>query len=84
MRLQGQTFNAAIIERIKTTLRENPETTRSGLSRTVCGWLDWRSANGNLCDSFSTVVFAIFFIINRLQAQQSRVALHINHLAFSL
>ncbi|MCD6344272.1 MAG: IS4 family transposase [Anaerolineae bacterium] len=46
MRLQGQTFGSVIIERIKTCLRENSQLTRSGLSREVCQWLDWRSANG--------------------------------------
>ena len=48
MRLQGQTFSSAIIERIKTTVRENAQVTRSGLSRKVCQWLDWRSVNGKL------------------------------------
>ena len=48
MRLQGQTFGADIIARIRTTISENRETTRSGLSRQVCEWLDWRSTNGKL------------------------------------
>lgn len=48
MRLQGQTFSSVIIERIKATLRENSQMTRSGLSREVCQWLDWRSANDKL------------------------------------
>ena len=48
MRLQGQTFGSVIIERIKTCLRENSQLTRSGLSREVCQWLDWRSTNGKL------------------------------------
>ena len=50
MRLQGQTFSTVIIERIKVTLRENPQMTRSGLSREVCQWLDWRSINDKLCE----------------------------------
>ena len=50
MRLQGQTFGADIIARIRTTISENQETTRSGLSRQVCEWLDWRSTNGKLCE----------------------------------
>lgn len=48
MRLQGQTFGTDIIARIRTTISEDLETTRSGLSRLVCEWLDWRSMNGNL------------------------------------
>jgi len=50
MRIQGQTFGATIIERVKDTLRKNPQMTRSGLSREVCQWLDWRSINGKLCE----------------------------------
>ncbi len=45
MRLYGQTFTASIIERIRAAAAE-PGLTRSVLSRRVCGWLDWRGANG--------------------------------------
>jgi len=48
MRFLGQTFGADIIERIRTTIGAGLETTRSGLSRRVCEWLDWRSVNGHL------------------------------------
>jgi hypothetical protein len=46
MRFLGQTFGTDIIERIRTTLDTGLETTRSGLSRRVCEWLDWRSVTG--------------------------------------
>ena len=46
MRFLGQTFGTDIIERIRTTLDTGVETTRSGLSRRVCEWLDWRSVTG--------------------------------------
>ena len=48
MRFLGQTFGADIIARIRTTLSAGIETTRSGLSRRLCEWLDWRSVNGKL------------------------------------
>ena len=48
MRFLGQTFGADIIARIRTTLSAGLETTRSGLSRQLCDWLDWRSVNGKL------------------------------------
>jgi len=37
----GQTFGANLIERIRAAVSSGPETTRSGLSRRVCEWLDW-------------------------------------------
>ena len=48
MRLLGQTFGSDLIERIRTAINAGLETTRSGLSRRVCEWLDWRSVNGHL------------------------------------
>ena len=48
MRISGQTFSTDIIERIRKTLDTGVETTRSGLSRRVCEWLDWRSVSGKL------------------------------------
>jgi hypothetical protein len=48
MRLLGQTFGTEIIDRIRKVVSEGVETTRCGLSRRVCEWLDWRSINGEL------------------------------------
>ena len=48
MRFLGQTFGADFIERIRSAIDSGVETTRSGLSRRVCEWLDWRSVNGRL------------------------------------
>jgi len=48
MRFLGQTFGAELIERIRTAVSSGLETTRSGLSRRVCEWLDWRSVTGQL------------------------------------
>ena len=48
MRFLGQTFGADIIARIRATVNAGLETTRSGLSRRLCEWLDWRSVNGKL------------------------------------
>jgi len=46
MRLYGQEFGPATVERIRATLAADPEVTRSELSRQVCEWLDWRTPRG--------------------------------------
>ena len=48
MRFLVQTFGSDMIERMGTAISAGVETTRSGLSRRVCEWLDWRSVNGHL------------------------------------
>jgi hypothetical protein len=48
MRFLGQTFGAELIERIRAAVSSGGETTRSGLSRRVCEWLDWHSVTGQL------------------------------------
>lgn len=48
MRLYGQEFEAGTVERICRAIAADEELTRSGLSRQVCEWLDWRSPNGAL------------------------------------
>ncbi len=44
----GLEFSAETIRRIQETIASEPGLSRSGLSRRVCQWLDWRSANGKL------------------------------------
>ncbi len=46
MRLSGQEFTTDTIERIKAAIAAEPGISRRALSRQVCGWLNWRSANG--------------------------------------
>ena len=48
MRILRQTFGVDIIARIQASISDGLETTRSGLSRQLCEWLDWRSVNGKL------------------------------------
>jgi Domain of unknown function (DUF4338)/Transposase DNA-binding len=48
MWLCGQHFNAEIIDRIQAKISSEPEISRRALSRQVCDWLGWRSANGKL------------------------------------
>ena len=48
MNIGGQYFSTAILERIRQTVREDASVSRLSLSRRVCEWLDWRSANGRL------------------------------------
>ncbi len=44
----GQKFGDEIIARIRETVQNAAEVTRSGLSRLVCEWLDWRHRDGRL------------------------------------
>lgn len=44
----GREFSEEIIERIRVRVRGDCTVTRTGLSREVCGWLDWRGAHGRL------------------------------------
>lgn len=44
----GLDFSTETIRRIQDTIAAEPGLSRSDLSRRVCQWLDWRSANGKL------------------------------------
>lgn len=46
MRICGQEFTPALLDRIQCTLAAEPQISRRTLSRRVCRWLDWRSGNG--------------------------------------
>lgn len=46
MLVAGREFSEQIIERIRLRVREDPSVTRTGLSREVCSWLDWRAVDG--------------------------------------
>jgi hypothetical protein len=48
MRICGREFSTSLLERIQDVLASVPEISRRALSRQVCEWLDWRSANGAL------------------------------------
>lgn len=48
MRLCGQYFNVAIIDRIQARIESEAGISRRALSRQVCEWLGWRSANGKM------------------------------------
>ena len=48
MLVAGREFSEEIIERIRRRVRGDSSVTRTGLSREVCGWLDWRGAHGRL------------------------------------
>jgi hypothetical protein len=50
MRVGGQQFSQALLGRIHETVRAEPSISRLDLSRRVCEWLNWRSANGRLKD----------------------------------
>jgi hypothetical protein len=42
----GREFTSEIISRIQAKVNAEPELSRRQLSRLVCQWIDWRSANG--------------------------------------
>jgi len=46
--INGQKFTSEVLERIQGIIAQQPEISRSKLSREVCKFLDWRSANGAL------------------------------------
>jgi hypothetical protein len=48
VRVCGQEFSKETIVRIQGAIDNEPGLTRSGLSRRVCEWLDWRTAKGKL------------------------------------
>ena len=45
MEVSGQHFNEEILARIQRQVASGPEISWRVLSRPVCEWLDWRSAN---------------------------------------
>lgn len=48
MRLYGQEFGAGTVSRIRDAVNADEGLTRSTLSRQVCEWLNWRTAQGAL------------------------------------
>jgi Domain of unknown function (DUF4338)/Transposase Tn5 dimerisation domain/Transposase DNA-binding len=46
MLVAGREFTDEIIEQIRDAVRDTAHLTRCALSRLVCGWLDWRAADG--------------------------------------
>lgn len=46
----GQWFGSEVVDRIAGVVAAEPSISRRALSRRVCDWLDWRSANGRLCE----------------------------------
>jgi RNA-directed DNA polymerase len=50
MRVAGREFSDETIDRIGRRVESDPTLTRTGLSREVCAWLDWRGADGRLKD----------------------------------
>ncbi|MBK7235239.1 MAG: DUF4338 domain-containing protein [Sterolibacteriaceae bacterium] len=46
MVIAGRDFNDEVIARIRATVRSGVDLTRGALARVVCGWFDWRHADG--------------------------------------
>lgn len=46
MVIAGRDFNDEVIARIRETVRSGVDLTRGALARVVCGWFDWRHADG--------------------------------------
>ncbi len=46
MLVAGREFSDEVIEQIRDAVRSSAQLTRCALSRLVCGWLDWRAADG--------------------------------------
>jgi hypothetical protein len=50
VQIAGQEFSEDVIERIRLRVQADAELTRTGLSREVCEWLDWRGHDGRVKD----------------------------------
>ena len=50
MEVCGRYFSSEVIGQIQAAVDADPAISRRALSRRVCEWLDWRSANGRLQD----------------------------------
>ena len=50
MLVAGREFSDEVVNRIRLRVREDPTLTRTGLSREVCDWLDWRGHDGRVKD----------------------------------
>ena len=50
MRVVGREFSDETIDRISRRVESDPTLTRTGLSREVCEWLDWRGHDGRVKD----------------------------------
>lgn len=48
MRISGLEFSDELVGRIQQVVQSEPEVSRSALSRRICEWQGWRSANGQL------------------------------------
>jgi len=48
MEICGQHFSTTLLEKIQETVFMEPSISRCQLSRRICQWLNWRSANGKL------------------------------------
>lgn len=46
MVIAGRDFNDEVIARIRETVRSGVDLTRGALARVVCGWFEWRHADG--------------------------------------
>src|SRR5450759_2941597 len=46
MRVAGHDFSEEILARIRSRVKDDPVLTRTALSRKVCTWLGWQSADG--------------------------------------
>ncbi|MGA9992920.1 MAG: IS4 family transposase [Thiobacillaceae bacterium] len=50
MQISGREFSDNVIERIRLRVQADGELTRTGLSREVCEWLNWRGHDGRVKD----------------------------------
>ncbi len=46
----GRVFPAELLQRVHTTVAEEPDLSRAALARRVCAWLEWRGPHGRLQD----------------------------------
>ena len=61
MLVVGRNFTEDILTRIRSRVADDPTLTRTSLSREVCTWLGWHSADGRLKDMSCRVALLKLF-----------------------
>jgi hypothetical protein len=78
VKLSGQEFSDELVEQVQQAIDSEPGLTRVALSRRVCQWLGWRSANGRLKQMSCRLALLRLERLGRLRlpAVRGRIAKH--------
>ena len=79
MRVHGLEFTSETIERIQRTLRQSPLVSRRSLARSVCQWMDWRSASGRFKEAVCRKALVVLDDQGHIELGKSRVQRKTEH-----